>query len=63
LATQANKKTPTWIIVVIILILAGPAIWALTIFINLIAAMSIVGILLVVAFIALFVYVNKRVNG
>ncbi len=63
MATQTNKKTPTWIIVVIILILAGPAIWALTIAINLVAAMSIVGILLVVAFIALFVYVNKRVNG
>ncbi len=63
MATQTNKKTPTWIIVVIILILAGPAIWALTITINLVAAMSIVGILLVVAFIALFVYVNKRVNG
>jgi hypothetical protein len=30
---------------------------------NLIAAMSIGGILVVVAIVALFVYLNKRVNG
>ena len=50
-------------IVIAIILLAGPLIWALSIFLNIIAAMSIVGILVVVAFIALFVYVNKRVNG
>jgi hypothetical protein len=50
-------------IVIAIILLAGPIIWALTIFFNLITAMSIGGILVVVAIIALFVYLNKRVNG
>jgi hypothetical protein len=63
LSTQTKQKWPTWVIVVAIVILAGPLIWALSIFMHIIAAMSIVGILVVVAFIALFVYVNKRVNG
>jgi hypothetical protein len=63
LPNQEKKNFPTWIVVVSIIILAGPIIWALTIFMNLIAAMSIGGILVVVAIVALFVYLNKRVNG
>jgi len=62
-ATQTKQNFPTWIIVVAILILAGPLIWALSIFMDIIAAMSIGGILVVVAIVALFVYINKRVNG
>jgi hypothetical protein len=46
-----------------IIILAGPIIWALTIFMSVIQAMSIGGILVVVAIVALFVWLNKRVNG
>jgi len=62
-ATQTKQNFPTWMVVVAILILAGPIIWALSIFMNIIAAMSIGGILVVVAFVMLFIYVNKRVNG
>jgi hypothetical protein len=62
-ATQTKQNFPTWMIVIAIILLAGPIIWALTIFFNLITAMSIGGILVVVAIIALFVYLNKRVNG
>jgi hypothetical protein len=46
-----------------ILILAGPIIWALSTVMHIAAAMSIGGILVVVAIVALFVYINKRVNG
>jgi hypothetical protein len=63
LTTQEQRQWPTWMIVVVILLLAGPAIWALSIFMHIIAAMSIVGILVVVAIVALFIYLNKRVNG
>ena len=50
-------------VVVAIIILAGPIIWALTIFFDIVTAMSIGGILVVVAIIALFIWLNKRVNG
>jgi hypothetical protein len=46
-----------------IIILAGPIIWALTIFVDIVTAMSIGGILVVIAIVALFVWLNKRVNG
>jgi hypothetical protein len=63
LSSEAKQDFPTWIVVVSIIILAGPIIWALTIFFDIITAMSIGGILVVIAIIALFIWLNKRVNG
>jgi hypothetical protein len=63
LSTQAKKDFPTWIVVVVIILLAGPIIWALTIFMSVLQAMSIGGILVVIGIVALFVWLNKRVNG
>ena len=63
MSTQEKQDFPTWIIVVSIILLAGPIIWALTIFMGVLQAMSIGGILVVIAIVALFVWLNKRVNG
>lgn len=63
MSTQTKQNFPTWMIVVAILILAGPIIWALSTVMHIVAAMSIGGILVVVAIVALFIYLNKRVNG
>lgn len=50
-------------IVIAIILLAGPIIWGLSAVMHIAAAMSIGGILVVIAIVALFVYLNKRVNG
>jgi hypothetical protein len=50
-------------VVVAIILLAGPIIWALSAFMHIFAAMSIGGILVVVAIVLLFIWLNKRVNG
>lgn len=63
MSAQTKQDFPTWIVVVAIIILAGPIIWALTIFVDIVTAMSIGGILVVVAIVALFIWLNKRVNG
>ena len=63
MSTQTKQNFPTWMIVVAILILAGPIIWALSTVMHIVAAMSIGGILVVVVIVALFIYLNKRVNG
>lgn len=63
MTTETKQHYPTWMIVVAILILAGPIIWALSTVMHILAAMSIGGILVVVAIVALFMYLNKRVNG
>jgi hypothetical protein len=63
LSSEAKQDFPTWIVVVSIIILAGPIIWALSIFMDILAAMSIGGILVVVAIVLLFIWLNKRVNG
>lgn len=49
-------------IVVAILILAGPIIWALSMFMHILAAMSIGGILVVIALVLLFIWLKKRVD-
>jgi len=60
----SNKNEfPTWIVVVSIIILAFPIIWALSLFLNIIAAMSIGGILIVVALVLVFVWLKKRVDA
>jgi len=49
-------------IVVAILILLPPLVWALSIAFNIVAAMSIGGILLVVAIVVLFMRIKARVD-
>ena len=62
MSQEQEQKWPTWVVVVAILILAVPLIWFLSIFIGLLGAMSLGGILVVVAIIALFVWLNRRVD-
>ena len=60
--SDTAQKWPTWVVVVAILILAIPIIWALYIFTNLLTAMSIGGILIVAALIGLFIWLRGRVE-
>jgi len=62
MASQKNEF-PTWMVVVSIIILAFPIIWALSLFLDIVAAMSIGGILVVVALVALFIWLKKRVDA
>ncbi len=59
----AQKQWPTWMVVMAVLILIGPIVWATWIAINLVAAMSVGGILVVVLIVWVFTRLNKRVNG
>jgi nitrate reductase gamma subunit len=62
MSEEHEQQWPTWVVVVAILILAIPLIWMLSIFMHVLAAMSIGGILVVVAIIGLFVWLNRRVD-
>ncbi|MEA2023039.1 MAG: hypothetical protein U9N79_01970 [Actinomycetota bacterium] len=62
MTSASTNRFPTWMIVVSIIILAFPIIWALSIFMDIIAAMSIGGILVVVALVALFIWLKGRVD-
>ena len=62
MASQKNEF-PTWMVVVSIIILAFPIIWALSLFLDIVAAMSIGGILIVGALVALFIWLKKRVDA
>ena len=59
----AQKQWPTWMIVIAVLILIGPIMWATWVAVNLVPAMSVGGILLVVLIVWLFTRINKKVNG
>ena len=61
--TSNENSFPTWMVVVAIIILAFPIIWALSLFLNIVAAMSIGGILMVVALILLFIWLKRRVDA
>jgi ABC-type nickel/cobalt efflux system permease component RcnA len=63
MSTTTHNRFPTWMIVVSILILAGPIIWGLTMIFDIVTAMSIGGILVVAALIGLFIWLKKRVGG
>ena len=63
MAPTSKNRFPTWMIVVSILILAVPVIWGLSLFMHVIAAMSIGGILVVAALIGLFVWLKGRVDA
>ena len=58
-----QNEFPTWMVVVSIIILAFPIIWALSLFLDIVAAMSIGGILVVVALVLLFIWLKKRVDA
>jgi len=62
MASSTQNRFPTWMIVISILILAGPIIWGLAMIFDIITAMSIGGILVVIALIALFVWLKNRVG-
>ncbi len=61
--TQTKKQWPVWMIVVAIVILIPPIVWALSITINLVAAMSIGGILLVAGIVWLFIAIKGSVDA
>ncbi len=58
-----TKQWPTWMIVVAFLILIPPIVWALNLVIGLATAMTIGGMLLVVAIVWLFVWLRGRVEA
>lgn len=60
---MAQKQWPTWMVVVAVLVLIGPIMWATWVAVNLVTAMSIGGILLVVLIVWVFSRLNRKVNG
>jgi len=62
MSEEYEQQWPTWVVIVAVLILAIPLIWMANIFFGLLGAMSLGGILLVVGIIALFVWLNRRVD-
>jgi uncharacterized membrane protein len=60
---SSKNEFPTWMVVVSIIILAFPIIWALSLFLDIVAAMSIGGILTVIALVLLFIWLKKRVDA
>ncbi len=62
MAETYERKWSTGVVVVAILILAIPIIWAIAILTSLLAAMSIGGILVVAAIIGLFIWLRSRVE-
>ncbi len=59
----AQKQWPTWMVVIAVLILIGPIMWAAWVAFNLVTAMSIGGVLVVVLIVWVFTRLNKKVNG
>ena len=57
-----EQRWPTWVVIVAILILAIPIIWALSIFMHILAAMSIGAILVVAGIIGVFIWLRGRVE-
>ncbi len=62
MSEEYEQHWPTWVVIVAVLILAIPLIWMAKVFFGLLGAMSLGGILLVVGIIALFVWLNMRVD-
>lgn len=60
-ANQSNRW-PTWVVVVAIIILIPVIVWALSLTMSLLAAMSIGGVLLIAAIVGLFVWLRGRVD-
>ena len=62
MASSSQNRFPTWMVVVSAILLGGLIIWALSLFMHILAAMSIGGILVVAALIALFIWLKGRVD-
>lgn len=62
MSEEYRRQWPTWVIIVAVLILAIPIIWGLAILTNLLAAMSIGGILIVAGIIGVFIWLRGRVE-
>jgi len=62
MADAYKQRWSTWVVIVAILILAIPIIWGIAILTNLLAAMSIGGILVVAAIIGLFIWLRSRME-
>ena len=62
MADAYQQKWSTWVVIVAILILVIPIIWGIAIVTNLLAAMSIGGILVVAAIIGLFIWLRSRME-
>ncbi len=62
MSEEYKRQWPTWVIIVAILILAIPIIWGLAVLTNLLAAMSIGGILIVAGIIGVFIWLRGRVE-
>ncbi len=60
---MAQKKWPTWMTVVAVIILIPPIVWGLSLVFDIVAALSIGGILLIAAIVWLFVALQKRVQS
>ncbi len=63
MTSASENRFPTWMIVVSIIILAPLVIWGLSLFMHVVMAMSIGGILVIAALIGLFVWLKKRVDA
>ena len=64
-ARVANRdnRWPTWVVVVAIIILIPPLVWALSLTMDILAAISIGAVVLIVAIVALFVWLRRRVDS
>ena len=62
MADTYEQKWSTWVVIVAILILAIPIIWGIAIVTNLLAAMSIGGLLVVAAIIGLFIWLRSQME-
>lgn len=62
MAQTYSRKWPTWVVIVAILILAIPLIWGLAILTNIIAALSIGGILVIAGIIGVFIWLRGKVE-
>ena len=63
MTSTSQNRFPTWMIVVSIIILAPLVIWGLSLFMHVVAAMSIGGILVVAALVGLFIWLKGRVDA
>ncbi|MEN8233670.1 MAG: hypothetical protein ABFR89_01945 [Actinomycetota bacterium] len=61
-ASESNRF-PTWMVVVAIILLAIPIVWALSTIMDILAALSIGGILVIAGLVALFVWLKKRATA
>ncbi len=62
MADAYKQRWSTGVVIVAILILAIPIIWGIAILTNVLAAMSIGGILVVAAIIGLFIWLRTRME-